>query len=92
MNVPADQVLCTEELRLRPSRRPEFEVENRTLSTLMRALAECPEGILQTLVETLEATVDEAARAAPLLGERRFQRPSRQMQAAWRRPSDARIA
>jgi hypothetical protein len=32
---------------------------------------------LQTLVETLETTVDAAARAAPNLGLRRFQRPSR---------------
>jgi hypothetical protein len=32
---------------------------------------------LQQLVETLESTVDQAARAHPNLGERRFQRPSR---------------
>ena len=32
---------------------------------------------LRTLAETLESTVDEAARAAPKLGERRFQRVNR---------------
>jgi PAS domain S-box-containing protein len=50
---PLEKVLCTEELRRRPSRPPNFSLENRALSRLARAHADSPETILQTLVETI---------------------------------------
>jgi PAS domain S-box-containing protein len=50
---PLEKVLCTEELRRRPSRPPNFSLENRALSRLAQAHADSPETILQTLVETI---------------------------------------
>jgi len=60
--VPLDAILCTEELRLRPSRPPDYEKENRALAALARALADSPRTILQTLTETiLEITQCDSA-------------------------------
>src|ERR1700683_4511411 len=43
--------LCTQELRNRPSRSPDYEKENRALVALANALADSPGTILQTLTD-----------------------------------------
>lgn len=55
-------VLCTEELKRRPSRPPDYEKENAALVALVGALANSPCTILQTLAETiLEITQSDSA-------------------------------
>src|SRR5215831_2307622 len=49
-----ESILCTEELRGRPSRPPDYERENRALVALMSALADSPSTIFQTLAETIQ--------------------------------------
>src|SRR6185437_2974816 len=53
--IPLDAILCTEELRRRPTRPPDYATENRALATLVAALADAPRTILQTLADTLLA-------------------------------------
>jgi PAS domain S-box-containing protein len=48
-----ESILCTEELRRRVSRPPDYEKENRALVALMGALADSPSSIFQTLAETI---------------------------------------
>ena len=48
---PLESIVCTEELRNRPSRPPEYEKENRALAALASALADSPTTILQTLAD-----------------------------------------
>jgi len=48
-----ESILCTEELRRRPSRPPNYEKGNRALVPLRSALANSPQTILQTLAETI---------------------------------------
>jgi PAS domain S-box-containing protein len=48
-----ESILCTEELERRPSRLPDYEKENRALVALVRALADSPTTIFQTLAETI---------------------------------------
>ena len=48
-----DSVLCTEELRGRSSRPPDYEMENRALVALAGALADLPSNILQRLANTI---------------------------------------
>jgi PAS domain S-box-containing protein len=43
-----ESILCTEELQRRPSRPPNYELENRALVALAQALADSPRTILQT--------------------------------------------
>ena len=50
---PLESILCTEELRGRPSRPPDYEKENRAFVALMSALADSPSTIFQTLAETI---------------------------------------
>ena len=58
-----DSVLCTEELRGRSSRPPDYEMENRALVALAGALADSPSNILQRLAETIfEVTQCELVR------------------------------
>ena len=52
-SVPLESILCTEELRLRPFRPPDYETENRALAALASALAESRSNILQTLADTI---------------------------------------
>jgi transcriptional regulator with GAF, ATPase, and Fis domain len=57
-----ESILCTEELRRRPSRPPDYEKENRALVALRSALADSPRTILQILAETiLEATQSDSS-------------------------------
>ncbi len=51
--VPLESILCTEELRRRQSRPPDYEKENRALVNLMSALADSPSTILKSLAETI---------------------------------------
>jgi hypothetical protein len=51
--VSLEAILCTDELRRRPSRPPDCEKENRALGKLVSALADSPSTILQTLAETI---------------------------------------
>jgi PAS domain S-box-containing protein len=50
---PLESILCTEELRRRPWRPPDYEKENRALVKLVSGLADSPSTILQTLAETI---------------------------------------
>ena len=60
--VPLESVLATTELDLRPSHPPDYQVENRALVALGRALANSPNTILQTLTDTtLEVLGSESA-------------------------------
>jgi PAS domain S-box-containing protein len=72
--VSLESVLCTEELRRRPSRPPDYEKENRALVALVSALADSPRTILQTLavkvVEVLQA--DSAGLSLLTKDEKRF--------------------
>ena len=43
---PLQSILCTQELRNRPSRPPEYEKENRALAALARTLADSPRTIM----------------------------------------------
>jgi PAS domain S-box-containing protein len=59
---PLESILCTEELRRRASRPPDYEKENRALVKLVSALADSPQTIFQTLAETiLEITECDSA-------------------------------
>ena len=61
-HVSLESVLCTEELNSRPSRPPDYATENRALGTLVHALADSPNTILQTLAQTiLEVTRADSA-------------------------------
>ena len=51
--VPLESILCTEELRRRPSRPADYETETRALVALMGALADSPATVFQTLVDTI---------------------------------------
>ena len=51
--VPLESILCTEELRRRPWRAPDYKKENRALVALSSALADSPNTILHTLAETI---------------------------------------
>jgi PAS domain S-box-containing protein len=51
--VSLESILCTEELRRRPRRPPDYEKENRALVALASALADSRSNILQTLAETI---------------------------------------
>ena len=52
-DVTLESILCTEELRRRPWRAPDYKKENRALVALAAALADSPGTILQTLAETI---------------------------------------
>src|SRR5262245_36674288 len=60
--VPLESILCTEELRRRPWRAPDYQKENRALVALASALADSPRTIFQTLAETiLEVTQSDSS-------------------------------
>ncbi len=51
-SVPLESVLCTEELKRRPSRPPDYQAENQALLALAQELTSSPGGVLQRLVDT----------------------------------------
>ena len=60
--VPLETILCTERLRSRPCRAPDYEKENRALVALASALVDSQSSILQTLAETiLEVTQSDSS-------------------------------
>jgi signal transduction histidine kinase len=50
-SVPLESVLCTEELKRRPSRPPDYQAENRALLALAQELTNSPGSVLQRLVD-----------------------------------------
>jgi C4-dicarboxylate-specific signal transduction histidine kinase len=70
---PLESILCTEELRSRPSRPPHYERENSALVALSSALADSPRTILQTLADKVLEVLDADSAGLSLLtrdGER----------------------
>jgi signal transduction histidine kinase len=78
--VPLGSVLFTEELNQRPSRPPDYEIENRALLLLTQALADSPRIILQTLAETILEVFEVDSAGVSLLtkedGGKRFYWPA----------------
>jgi formate hydrogenlyase transcriptional activator len=78
--VSLESILCTEELRRRAWRPPDYRAENRALIVLAGTLTESPRTILQTLAETiLEVTRSDSAGVSLLTthdGGKRFYWPA----------------
>jgi len=78
--VSVESILCTEELRRRPWRRPDYKKENRALVALANALADSPRTILQTLAETILDVTQSDSSGVSLLtthdGGKRFYWPA----------------
>ena len=72
--VPLESIVCTQELRNRPSRLPEYEKENLALAALASALANSPNTILQTLADRVFEVVHADSAGLSLLtkDEERF--------------------
>jgi len=64
-----ESILCTEELRNRPSRSPDYETENRALVALASALADSPRTILQTLADKVFEVLHADSAGLSLLTE-----------------------
>ena len=77
---PLDSILCTEELRNRPSRPPDYQKENGALVALSNALADSPRSVLQTLAETILDVCQSGSAGISLLttedGGKRFYWPA----------------
>jgi transcriptional regulator with GAF, ATPase, and Fis domain len=77
---PLESILCTEELRRRPWRSPNYGKENGALVALAAALADSPHTILQTLAEKiLDVTESDSAGLSLLTtddGGKRFYWPA----------------
>jgi PAS domain S-box-containing protein len=69
--VPLASIVLTEELRRRPSRRPQFEKENRALAALVSALADSPRTILQALADKVLEVLDADSAGLSLLTRER---------------------
>jgi signal transduction histidine kinase len=74
--VPLESILCTEELRRRPSRPPDYQKENGALLALSNALADTPRTVLQTLADTILEVCQSGSAGISLLssddGGKRF--------------------
>ena len=80
-----ESILCTEELRRRPSRPPDYAKENRALVALASAMADPNSNILQTFADTiLEVTECDSAGLSLLTkdGGKRFYWPA--IAGAWK--------
>ena len=64
-----ESILCTQELRNRPSRSPDYETENRALVALASALADSPRTILQTLADKVFEVLHADSAGLSLLTE-----------------------
>jgi signal transduction histidine kinase len=75
-DVPLESILCTEELRRRPSRPPNHQKENAALLALSNALADTPRTVLQTLADTILEVCQSGSAGISLLstddGGKRF--------------------
>jgi signal transduction histidine kinase len=65
--VPLESILCTEELRRRPSRPPDYQRENGALLVLANALADTPHTVLQTLADTILEVCESGSAGISLL-------------------------
>jgi PAS domain S-box-containing protein len=77
--VALEDILCTEELALRPSRPPEYEKENRALIALIQGMVNAPSEILQTLADCIRETLGCGSAGISLLtndGGTRFYWPA----------------
>ncbi len=78
--VSLESILCTDELRRRPWRPPDYGKENRALVALASALAESPRTILQTLADTILEVTQCGSAGVSLLttddGGKRFYWPA----------------
>src|ERR1700733_8280920 len=78
--VSVESILCTEELRRRPTRPPDFEKETNALVALSDALADSPLTLLQTLADTILAVCQCGSAGISLLatddGGKRFYWPA----------------
>jgi PAS domain S-box-containing protein len=72
--VPLESILRTDQLRCRPSRPPDYENENRALAAVIRALADSPITILQTLADKVLEVLQADSSGLSLLtkDEKRF--------------------
>ena len=68
---PLESILCTEELRRRPSRPPDYDKENRALVALVSALADSPGTILQTLADKVLGILEADSAGLSLLTKTR---------------------
>jgi hypothetical protein len=70
---PLESILRTEQLHERSQRSADYETENRTLASLVRALADSPRTILQTLADKVVEVLRAGSAGLSLLtkdGER----------------------
>ena len=66
---PLESILCTEELKRRPPRAPDYATESRALVALAQALADAPGTILQTLAEKILEVLKVGSAGVSLLTE-----------------------
>ena len=64
---PLESVLCTEKLRRRPWRPPDYQTENAALVALASVLADSPREVLQTLADTVLKVCDSGSAGISLL-------------------------
>jgi signal transduction histidine kinase len=80
LEVALESILCTDELRNRPSRPHDYEKENGALVALSNALADSPRTVLQTLAETILEVCQSGSAGISLLttedGGKRFYWPA----------------
>lgn len=76
--VPLEAILCTEELARRPSRTPDYRIENDALASLVEALADSPGDILQALAQKILEILKADSAGISLLtpDEKHFYRPA----------------
>jgi signal transduction histidine kinase len=78
--VSLETILCTDELRNRPSRPPDYQKENGALVALSNALADSPHTVLETLAETILEVCQSGSAGISLLtkedGGKRFYWPA----------------
>ena len=76
--VALESILCTDELNRRPSRPPDYAVENRALVALGQALADSPSTVLQTLADTILDVLQSDSAGISLLAKdgKRFYWPA----------------
>src|SRR5260370_2600440 len=74
---PLESILRTAQLRERPQRSPDYETENQALASLVRALADSPRTILQTLAAKVVEVLRAGSAGLSLLTKdgKRFYRP-----------------
>jgi signal transduction histidine kinase len=84
--IPLESILCTEELRRRPSRAPNYQRENAALLALSNALADSPRTVLQTLADKILEVCGSGSAGISLLstddGGKRFLWPA--IAGAWK--------